>query len=303
MILSDSGKKDFLKSNFHQYFEINLSLSDDNMNMENLTDFVNFVLPLSKINEEYSLEDISDFFNDDYNNIIFTSHDNKYIYPYEFYQNIYFIRLNPFDSTIRMHFVPQKYDASDTLNSPILIFKDNKQNIDENNFACTEHYERDETKNTINLYYQEETQEQSNGFYKFDIKEQAQNFTNLQINMGYSYNDTNPTNKIKHITGILDASDENGNRLESNQFTEFNYTRVDINLDNYATNRDQDNNLTTDGSIRINPNWEKIPSNITTGEISNPHQVNKIYHKTIKYFNDVLYVEENGKHYTSTWVN
>ncbi len=237
MKLNEQGKREFLESNFHPYFDITLSSDVIESNIEQ---FVNFVLPISVIDEEYAITtDMKEYFNDDYTNIVFTSTDEQYIYKYEFYQNVFFIRLRPFQSTIRMHILPKKYDASNTgTDSALLIFKDNKQVIDDNNFSCTSEYERhnEATDKTVNLYYKENTQKTSNGMYKFDIKDKAKNFKNLQINMGYSYNDSNPTDpmKLKHYTGVLDESDEDGIPIsESNaDLTEFNLSLMDLNCDN-----------------------------------------------------------------------
>lgn len=234
MILNEQGKEEFLRENFHPYFDITLSANIEEKKVEQ---FVNYVLPISEIDKQYSItEDMRVFFNDDFNNVIFTSTDEQHIYQYECYQNVYFIRLKPFEKTIRMHILPKRYDASNAkTETSLLFFKDNKQSIDDNNFSCTPEYKRLSNKNNINLHYKKNLQMTSHGIYKFDIKEQAKNFRNLQINMGYSYNNSNPTNpmKLKHYTGILDESDEDGIRIENNEdFTEFNQSLMDVNCDN-----------------------------------------------------------------------
>ena len=174
MILADEGKKDFLKTKFHQYFDI--TLSDISIEEKNIEQFVNFVLPLETLNQEYDMDRFKKYLNDEYNNVIFTPTDNpEVIYDYEFYQGVYFIRLKPFSINIRMHIIPKKYDASSTATHPILFFKDNKQTIDENNFECTNKYERLEDTHPINLHYKENAEAPSNGMYKFDIKEHTRN--------------------------------------------------------------------------------------------------------------------------------
>lgn len=241
MILNEQGKEEFLNSNFHPFFDIQLSVD---ITEENVEQFVNYVLPISKIDETYAITtDMRDYFNEDYSNVIFTSTDEEHIYRYECYRDVYFIRLHPFEKSIRMHILPKRYDASNTkTDTAFLIFKDNKQTIDENNFSCTPEYERHDEEYKVNLYYKEDTKKTSNGMYKFNIKEQAKNFRNLQINAGYSYNDTNPTSpmELKHYTGILDESDEDGIPVAPGEFTEFNLSLMDTNCDNnYSENYNQ----------------------------------------------------------------
>lgn len=297
MLLNEDGKKEFLKSNFHPYFDINL---ESNIVPTQALQFVNITLSLDDIDKQYSIEDLQVFFNDEYNNVIFTSSNDENIYRYEFYHNIYFIRATPFDSTIHMHILPKKYDASNTLSDlPVLFFKDENQVIDETNFVCTEEYTRYDNQNPINLYYQEDDLSTSNGLYKFDIREQAKNFNNLQINLGYSYNDTNPTNKLKHYTGILDESDETGTPISPEEFTEWNMSLMDTNYDN---NADYTN---VSKMQELNDIWPTDTTPYNDGEhtvgFNNPHDINKIYHKTIKYFNDDIYIEENGQYINQSW--
>ena len=298
MLLNEDGKKEFLKSNFHPYFDINL---ESNIIPEQALQFVNITLSLDDIDSQYDLEDLKVFFNDEYNNIVFTSSDDQNIYRYEFYHDVYFIRAEPFDSTIRMHMLPKKYDASNTLSDfPVLFFKDENQTIDETNFSCTEEYTRYDDKNPINLYYQEAEKSPSNGLYKFDIRQHTKNFNNLQINLGYSYNDSNPTDEIKHYTGILDESDETGIPVSQENFTEWNMSLMDTNYDNVS---DYTN---TSKMQELNQIWptDTIPYNDgehTVG-FNNPHNINTVYHKTIKYFNDNIYIEENGQYIKQLWI-
>lgn len=227
MILNEQGKEEFLRNNFHPFFDIKLVTDASE---ENTEQFVNYVLPLSVIDEQYAITDMQIYFNNDYNNVIFTSVNEEHLYQYEIYQGIYFIRMRPFEKEIRMHILPKKYNVSDN----ILIFKDNEETIDSNNFSCTTEYQRKENNKNINLYYKENTQKTSDGIYKFPIKNKTKNFRNLQINMGYSYNNTNPTNPmmLKHYTGVLDESDEDGVPVPPNEFTEFNLSLMDVNCDN-----------------------------------------------------------------------
>ena len=297
MLLNTDGQLEFLKSNFHQYFDIELQTD---IQETNTIQFVNFVLKLDDINELYDLSKINKFFNEDHTNVIFTSDDNQHIFKYEFYQDVFFIRIEPFSKNIRLHIIPRKYDASSTKTDyPLLIFKDNKQTIDNNVLSHTSQYKRDEEGYPINLYYDAETYQSSNGIYKFNIKNKTKNFKNLQINMGYSYNEHNPQNpiKIKHYTGVLDTSDESGQSVST--WTEFNDTLIDANLDGYDEAPLQDNTRTTDTVLQVNPDLN-IRHRYDVGLI-NPHSIDTLYHKTIKYFNDDIYVEENKKYMNVDW--
>ena len=63
MILADEGKKDFLKTKFHQYFDI--TLSDIGIEEKNIEQFVNFVLPLETLNQEYDMDRFKKYLNDE----------------------------------------------------------------------------------------------------------------------------------------------------------------------------------------------------------------------------------------------
>ena len=292
MILDKEEKIKFLKNNFHEYFDITLS---SNITEENINGHVNVVIPLSKLDEFYNLTELRKLFNENLNNIIFTPADNdEIIYSYESYNEIFFIRMTTFSYRIRMHIIPKEINASNS----ILIFKESSQTIDENNFQCSDEYIRYEDKALINLYYQELGQMDSNGIYKFDIKEKAKNLDKIQLNFGYSYNDTNPTDEINHYTGILDESNELGEPIE--EFTEFNASLIDANYDNISdfTNVIKALDL-MHGEISWPTETDPYPDNETG--FDNPHEIEKIYHKTIKYFNDDIYIEENNKFITADW--
>ena len=297
MILADEEKKDFLKTKFHQYFDI--TLSDISIEEKNIEQFVNFVLPLETLNQEYDMDRFKKYLNDEYNNVIFTSADDpEVIYDYEFYQGVYFIRLKPFSINIRMHIIPKKYDASSTATHPILFFKDNKQTIDENNFECTNKYERLEDTHPINLHYKENVEAPSNGMYKFDIKEHTRNIKKLQINLGYSYIEpTDSINKIWHLTGIIDESDNHGNPIPQEEFTEWNESLMDGNCDN---NSNFTNKILQQKLVSNQIDWDDIYQH--EGGFDNPHELGTLYHKTLKYFNDDLYIEENGLYHLVDWI-
>lgn len=298
MLLNDEGKLEFIQDNFHPYFDITLT---SNIVAENVNEFVNFVLPIEKI-DSYDLEEengLKKFFNDDFNNIVFTANDNKTLFRYEIYKKVFFIRMPFYCDVIRMHIIPKKYDASDEKSeNPLLFFKADKTTPTENNFFCTEEYERREDGANINLYYKEENQEDSEGIYKFYIKEYTKDLKTLQINSGYSYNDTNPTNEINHYTGILDESDEDGNPLSS--FTEFNIALMDANYDNISdfTNVIKAQELYND-QIVWPTNTDPYPD--SQNGFDNSHSIDTIYHKTIKYFNDDIYIEEDNYYINADW--
>ena len=88
MLLTTEEKKEFLKTRFHQFFDIELKNTIE-IDENSIEQFVNFVLPLSKLNEYYDIDNFKVFLNNDYNNVIFTPADNTdIIYDYEFYQGV-----------------------------------------------------------------------------------------------------------------------------------------------------------------------------------------------------------------------
>lgn len=267
MLLTTEEKKEFLKTRFHQFFDIELKNTIE-IDENSIEQFVNFVLPLSKLNEYYDIDNFKVFLNNDYNNVIFTPADNTdIIYDYEFYQGVYFIRMKPFSKNIRMHIIPKKYNASNTAsNNPILFFKNNQYEVTENIFSCSDEYKRLNSFKNINLYYQENQELPSNGFYKFDIKDKTKGMKNLQINLGYAYNDTNPTDKNWHITGIIDESNENGERITPNEFTEYNESLVDANSDNRL---DYTNKILQQKIKNHQIDWDDLYTH--NGGFNNPH--------------------------------
>lgn len=298
MLLNDEGKLNFIKDNFHQYFDITIT---SDIVPENVNEFVNFVLPIEKI-DTYDFENengLRKFFNNDFNNIVFTANDNETLFKYEVYKKVFFIRMPFYCDVIRMHIIPKKYDASDEKSeTPLLFFKADKNDINEDNFFCTSQYERREDKKNINLYYKEGSKSSSEGIYKFDIRKYTKNLKNLQINSGYSYNETNPTDEINHYTGVLDESDEHGEPTES--LTEFNITLMDANYDEIS------NFTNTIKSQELNNNQIIWPTNTnpypdSQNGFNNPHSINTIYHKTIKYFNDDIYIEEDNNYLNADW--
>lgn len=307
MFLTNQGKLSYIKDNFHPYFDIKIT---SNIVPDNVNNFVNFVLPIDKIdNYDFDSESgLKKFFNEDFNNVVFSADDNETLFKYEIYKKVYFIRMPSFFETIRMHILPKKYDASEEQSeTPLLLFKLDKEEIDDNNFECSSEYERMEDKDSINLYYKEDEQLNSYGMYKFNIKNKTKNLHNLQINTGYSYNNTNPTDpmKIEHFTGIIDESDENGNPISPNELTEFNASLMDVNCDN--NNNDYTNVSQAQKIVNSTLTWpnEIIPYDDEKGDhnigFSNSHEIDTLYHKTIKYFNDDIYIEEDGYYLNNDW--
>ena len=187
-----------------------------------------------------------------------------------------------------------------------MFFKDNQYEITEDIFSCSSEYERLNNFKNINLYYQEDQELPSNGFYKFDIRDKTKGMKKLQINFGYAYNNTNPTNKNWHITGIIDESDEYGQHIDPSEFTEYNEALVDANSDN----RLNFTNKILQQKIKNNQiDWSDLY--IHDGGFDNPHipstydasaEIISQYHKTLKYFNDDLYIEEDEKYHIVDWI-
>ena len=111
--------------------------------------------------------------------------------------------------------------------------------------------------------------------------------------------------KIEHYTGILDESDENGILLEPNQFTEFNLSLMDTNCDNNCNNCSYTNTSQPQQLVNNEIQWptEVIPYNDEVHEkgFINSHDIDILYHKTIKYFNGDIYIEEDGHYINENW--
>ena len=302
MILAKEGQIDFINNHYHPFFEINIQ----NDTLESAAevsyfDFVNLVLRFEELGSKYDIARLSNLFNDDYTNVIFTSKDNKNIYRYEYYNGAFFIRIDSYtfgtNDPIRLHIIPKKYDASSSkTNFPVLIFKDTPQAIKESsNFFLSPYDTRDKTR--INLFYTEDEKQQCVGHYQFDIREKAKNLNILQINLGYAYDNTNPTNEIRHLTGVLDFSDADGNRVVGGNTTEFNKTLIDANYDHVANFPRTITEVSYEGDLIKWPTKTQFQNGLT-----DTHDINTVYHKTLKYFNDDLYTEENGNYMILDWI-
>ncbi len=304
MLLAKEGQIDFIENHYHPFFEINIQ----NDLLKNITgkfyfDFVNLVLKLDDLgaNNKYDVNRLANLFNDERTNVVFTSGDNKKIYRYEYYNGVFFIRIDSYtfgtNDPIRLHIIPKKYDASSSKTSfPLLIFKDTPQALKDNPSFFLDPYDtHDETR--INLFYTEDEKKPCVGHYQFRIREKAKNLNILQINLGYSYDNTNPTNEIRHLTGVLDSSDVDGNLVLGEELTEFNKTLVDANYDNVANFPRTITEVSYNQGAIIWPNKTHFQNGLTDG-----HTINTVYHKTLKYFNDDLYTEENGNYMILDWI-
>ena len=87
MILADEGKKDFLKTKFHQYFDI--TLSNISIEEKNIEQFVNFVLPLEALNQEYDMDKFKKYLNNEYNHHYFhLNHKHLHIFLFHYYYRL-----------------------------------------------------------------------------------------------------------------------------------------------------------------------------------------------------------------------
>lgn len=237
------------------------------------------------------------YFNEEMTNVVFTPRDDvSTIYRYEIYKGVYYIKLQPYSQYIRMHLLPKYYDCSDE----ILFLKDDmiKPNIIKSN-----DYDYFEEGNPINSYYKENNEirdrtnipesekkydisKWSNTFcdFSYDVKKSTQSLQNIQICVGYRYNNSTPFYSV-HYTGIRDNTniqvedrctliDANLDKIEeiSNNITQYNYNP-------------ENNELYIQKPAVIRKSYEK-PS------IDHVSEIGTVYHKTLKYINDLLYSEE-----------
>lgn len=132
------------------------------------------------------------------------------------------------------------------------------------------------------------------GEYEFDISSWAKNMQNIQINAGYQYNESSPTNAI-HYTGIKD---------NTNTAIEDRAVLIDSNYDKITskTNNIQQMEYYLDnGNKKIRFPESSINQKSFKSGFNNSHTPNKTFHKKIKYFNDFLYIEENNQYVLGEW--
>ena len=254
------------------------------------------------------------YFNSDMTNVVFTPRDDpKTIYRYEFYKGVYYIKLQPFCQNIRMHLLPKAYDCSNT----ILFFRDDM--LEEENMSKSDDYYHFPENEFINSYYMVEgkirnreedpnilnqqynVNDWNNTFidFSYNISDSARNLNQIEICAGYRYNQATPDYSV-HFTGIRD---------NTNIQIEDRCTLIDANFDKIESKA---NNITQ--YLYDNQNNLYIPKNpiIIRGEpypqnIDHVTEIGKIYHKRLKYINDILYSEEGLKsdiqHTIASWVD
>lgn len=301
MLLNDEGKKELLNTEFHRHFD--MELKETTIEEDKIDQFVNLTLKLDTILNYCEENDINlNIFNENFNNIIFTPFNSKDIYSYELYKNVFYIRMKPFSKKIRMHITPKIYDASNTSNNPILFFKDSQTFKTNNNpkeqfLSASGYYDRDDTqKNKINLNWLKNTVEKNGsnvtnkaGAYYFDIKEHTRGMSNVQINTGYYYNNSNPLEEFNHYLGIIDETNLNKadslarqsitllNRISTPNSNQSKDAITKLSLNSYKRVKDINYSLSAD------PGSEKDFNSVSI-------EKNKKYEKVLKYFNDSLYV-------------
>lgn len=324
-------KRELLSSEFHQYYFITLNKTLNTPTNQ----FVNVTIPFEKIldtNDDYGLSHLLSYFNKDFSNILITHADNfNVIHKVECYKNVLFIRLQPYTTKIALHILPKIYDTTDD----ILFLKGTKANCTETNITSFYNTHDDDT---INLYFQESSEtdrdknhkpypefdkfdetpklyhnynENSNnwvssnyqntyGEFNFNIQNRkANNMQNVQINVGYKYNDSSPTNAV-HYTGTKDIT--NANAIDR-------CTLIDTNFDNITEESNVIEQFELDNNQNVIFPTTASPTNNGFTHDSGLHSANigKLYHKTIKYFNDEMYSEEfdgsETKFMNSEWID
>ena len=222
---------------------------------------------------EANLSAVLPYINNEFNNIVFTNQDNyDIIHKYEIYKGIIYLRLYPYNSNICLHILPKSYKGD----SNLLIFKDElvtKNNITKSNCISKPFPPINCLDNEDNSSYE----------MNYNISNSTKGFSTLQINAGYKYPIS--TTKIFHLTGVKD---------ETNEIIEDRCTLLDANYDVYS---DPTNNITQFMFIsnnitppnRTNLNIQKFDKNkMDINHIGK----NEIFHKTVKYMNDDMYIEE-----------
>lgn len=259
--------------------------------------------------KNFSNDDIymlSPYLRPDMTNIVFTPKNGDEIYRYEYYKGVFYVKLNPFSKSIRMHILPKGYDCSNT----VLIFKDDM--LEDKNIRKTNDYKHFSTidNNFINSYYLESNQirdrnniSEDNREYKpsdwtntyfecfYDISENTKSMENLMICSCYNYNNSSPFYSI-HYTGVRDKTN-----LEIKDRA----TLIDAIYENIVLNKNSNHitkyQINSSNQLYIPKNPPKLlasyPNNIDhTTEVG----ILKKYRKKIKYINDSLYTEENIDH-------
>lgn len=232
---------------------------------------------ISSVNtQNLNLAKVLPYLNNEFNNITFTNQDDyDVIHRFEMYKGIIYLKLYPYNSQIRLHILPKSYKG----NSNLLIFKD--ELITNNNITkvnCST-----QTLPPINASF---SGNGNNTSYEmnYDISNATKGFSTLQINVGYRY--PKSITKVFHLTGVKD---------NTNEIIADRCTLLDANYDYYSL---PVNNIT---QFLVSSNTIIAPSinNLNIQEDSKVEEYNHlnkdfIFHKTIKYMNDDLYIQEES---------
>lgn len=338
--LNYKQKLEFLTSGFHQYLLIHLD-TGNHIQGNMPTGIVNVTLKLEDIGggsgaSAWGINKRQNFINDTYDNVLFTpASDFETIYQYEYYKGVYYIKAKPFELDIAMHILPKGLRAADK----VLKLKDSDktyqkvyskynissdileacfQSIDLNNNNTPENrpisakpypkFHKFGTGDVKKLYQKHRGAEwvasnYSNSYaeYDFDISSWAKNLMNIQINVGYKYNNSSPIASTSnnpyaiHYTGIKDKTN---NQIEDRAVL------MDANYDNITdkTNNIQQMEFYLSGSSKKIRFPLSLEQDSFTEGFNNPHtNTSKTFHKTVKYFNDILYTEEDGEFIIGEW--
>ena len=317
--LNKDQKEEYLSSNFHQYLIITLN-NDDEM-PEN--SFVNVAITLEDLDwdtkdelNRSGLGRFSEYVNTEtFANFLFTPEDDfQTIFDYEYYQEVFFIRLKPYTNKIAMHILPQKYEGF--IENDVLLFRDSP--IEPN---MHQYYKNHESPN-VNLYYQyqldsadagdrplsldppkfskfsdkhtyynynnghwqQDPYQDTYGEFDFDISPLTINIDSIQINAGYKYNESTSDKNIVHYTGIYD------NKAVGSQKA----VLIDANYDGESSYT----NVITQLTWNNDTNELKFPQDSADAYqdlgFDNTHigNIGKLFHKTIKYWNDTIFISE-----------
>lgn len=261
-------------------------------------------------NNTDDLSKFSSFLNNNGTNVIFTPRDDyDTIYQYEEYKDVYYIKANPYSKTIRMHILPRNYDCSDT----VLFLRDDM--TDKLKIIRTGDYKVYSDRG-INAYFQEGGEDrlrtadninalksynmyqwgedESSTFVEFnyDVSEDTKSFNNIEICVGYKYNNCSPYYAI-HYTGVKD----NTNLKKDDQAT-----LLDVNVDLINTHSNSISQMAFKSAETIEGEEDEVyikhdvKNNIkkNVGKIDHTTDVNRVHYKKIKYINDSLYIEEDN---------
>lgn len=271
-----------------------------------------------------------------FENLLFTNaNDFSDLYMYEYYKGNIYVRMTSYTDKVAMHIVPRSYYSMDR----VLFFRDSDVNDMNKHFKCSADYYKRHNDNSINLYYQaidantkvksdrsrefkcpnfglydktnpnslyqkfnktnwtKEKYKQMFGEYVFDVSSQTKRMRNIQINAGYRYNNSSPWNAV-HYTSTQD---------DTNVAVEDKCTLLDTNFDeirdDYTNVIKQMEYVKDSKSMRWPTNNNIMENKGFVNSHSKDENIGVLNHKTIKYFNDDLYTEENNEYIEVDWVD